>query len=988
VTGLQDSQDLQDYSNLTEKEIGRIRGSPDLLKPGGVSPMRDFVRKLRASFNSFREAVFNTLFRARFRYDVFISYSHSDAKQYAESLKKQLSHLDFACFLDKEESPPGLSLGPTLEKALKKSAVLVLLATERALTRPYIELEFGRFVAAKRKIIPINIADALTKSNGEALAKAPWNIINEQKLIWIDETAEAFAQQRPSPPIADGIDKLFKYTRRNVRVRAEIIGTAALVLLAAFGAGFVIKGQAAEVTKQASLAETARQQTKEQQDVAAGATVAAELQLAFARQASVLAEEQRQIADKAREEAVRQQEIARNATAEATKQQLLAHKATEEAKRQQAIADQQLERSRQLVYDSDLNYAQRAEERKDLTRLNEVLTNYLPSGSSKDRRGFEWFYYWRLANYKPFALGTTDYVGDMEMSADGKILAAGSEATGLLKVWWLDKPDQVAEVRAHKDRITDLAISWDATTIATASADMTVKLWDIRTPDLKLIKTLRHNPTGVGSVALSRDGKLLAAGLFNKSIRLWDLDKDTPLTTYDGFSEAVFFPAFSPDGKVLIVYDDKTLIQRSTSPPYEKISDVLTNEKIGCVSFSTDGKKLVAGVSANKIRIMDWPDWRNVSLHDAPGTTASSGCPHSLSGDGETLVTLHDGKIFLLDVRSWSTLGSFNPGGWLWDVAMTPDGKRIAVIDSSGVKLWDVRGVQNQATIYTENAVEQVAFNSTGKMIATLGSNKTVSLWDAQTLRQLPGLNQPAWLTVAMALSPGGRIVTGHEDGTLKLWDMQTHEPAAVFKACSKILSLAFAPDEQTLAVGCENGNVELWDTTRGQQLKSLAGHTGPIRSVVFSAEGKLASGSDDKTVRVWETATGRQLWAGTKHEDGVLALAFSADGKLASASKDKTVKLWEVSTGKELLTLTGHKFEVSAVAFAPDGKTMATGGEDKLVKLWDPQTGQELVSFADHGSRVVAVAFSPDGKTLVTGSWDRTFKLWFAARNEEVSLK
>jgi hypothetical protein len=109
----------------------------------------------------------------------------------------------------------------------------------------------------------------------------------------------------------------------------------------------------------------------------------------------------------------------------------LAHKATEEAKRQQAIADQQLERSRQLVYDSDLNYAQRAEERKDLTRLNEVLTNYLPNGS-KDRRGFEWFYYWRLANYKPFTLGTTDYVGDMEMSADGKILAAGSEATGQL----------------------------------------------------------------------------------------------------------------------------------------------------------------------------------------------------------------------------------------------------------------------------------------------------------------------------------------------------------------------------------------------------------------------------------------------------------------------------------------------------------------------------------------------------------------------------
>ena len=953
-----------------------------------MKPMRNFMKNLRASFNRFRENVFNALFRARFRYDVFISYSHSDAKQYAENLKQQLSNLDFACFLDKEESPPGLSLGPTLEKALKKSAVLVLLATERALTRPYIELEFGRFVASKRKIIPINIADALTKNNGEALARAPWNIINEQKLIWIDETPEAFTQQRPSPPIADGIDKLFKYTRRNVRVRGEIIGTAVLVLLAAFGAGFVIKGQAAEVSKQASLAETARQETTKQQGIATVAAAEAERQLGLARDAKIEADRQGQIAVDAREEAERQQGIARAATAEAEKQQLLAHTATLEAQRQQAIANQQLERSRQLVYDSDLNVAQRAQERGDVPRLNEVLQTYSPSESSKDqpdRRGFEWFYYWRLANYKPFKLGTTDSIGFIDIAPDGKILAAASD-TGQLKVWWLDKQDQVAEVRAHRDRITDLAISWDDTTLATASADMTVKLWDIRTQDVKLIKTFRHNPVGVGSVALSRDGKMLAAGLFNKTVRLWATDKDTPLATYEGFSANVFYPAFSPDGKILITYDDKTLIQHSTSPPYQKVNDVLTNEKIGCVSFSADGKKLLAGVSENKFRIMDWPDWREVRLLDGPGRNTSSACPHSISADGETLATLHDGKIYLLDVLSWSTLGSFDPGGWLTDVAMTPDGKKIAVRDSTSIRMWDVRDVQNQATIFTGSAVEQIAFAGSGKVFATFGNNK-VSLWDTQTLKQLPELKEQTWTTNLMAFSRSGRIATGSKEGTLTLWNMETREASSVLKSCSEVLSLAFSNDEQTVAVGCTSGNVELWDTTRGQRLKTLEGHTGPVRSLVFSADGKLASGSDDKTVRLWEAATGRPLWVGANHQDGVLALAVSSDGKkLASASKDKTVKLWQVDTGKELLTLVGHKFEVSAVAFSPGGKTVATGGEDKTVRLWDLATGQELVSFTDHGSRVSAVVFSPDGKTLASGSWDKTVKLWMAARNEEVA--
>jgi hypothetical protein len=169
--------------------------------------------------------LFKGLFRARFRYDVFISYNHQ-AKGYAVNLKKQLADLDFSCFIDQEESPPGLSLDPTLEKALSKSAVLVLLATERALTRPYIALEFEKFVSTGRRIIPINISDALTENNEEALVRAPWNIIKSRKLIWIDEVEGAFANEMPSPPIADGIDKLFKQLGRKASGDAAITAKA------------------------------------------------------------------------------------------------------------------------------------------------------------------------------------------------------------------------------------------------------------------------------------------------------------------------------------------------------------------------------------------------------------------------------------------------------------------------------------------------------------------------------------------------------------------------------------------------------------------------------------------------------------------------------------------------------------------------------------------------------------------------------------------
>ncbi|HKG59280.1 MAG TPA: TIR domain-containing protein [Pyrinomonadaceae bacterium] len=943
--------------------------------------MANFIQNLRAAVNRVRETVFRRLFRARFRYDVFISYSHSDAKEYAFNLKQQLSNLDFACFIDKEEAPPGLSLGPALEKALKRSAVLVLLATERALTRPYIHQEFETFVAAGRKIIPINILDALTRNNEEALTTAPWKIIKDQKLIWIDETAEAFAKQQPSPPIADGIDKLFKYTRRNVRVRTEIIGTAVLVLLAAFGAGFVIKGQAAEVAKQASLAVLARQETQTQQTIAAEAKKEADKQLLLAGQAKQDAEKQGRLADEARDEATRQQQIAKEATAEATRQQLLARQATLEAQRQQAIAEQQLQRSRNLLYDSDINLAQRVQERGDMTRLSEFLNNHVPNTAAKDQsdlRGFEWFYYWRLANYKPEILGPVDYVGEIQISQDGKVLAAAGDS-GQLKIWQLNGPRKSVEVKAHRDSITSVAISWDGTTVATASADTTIKIWDIRTREVKLIKTLQNDRVRVNAVVFSRDGKTLVTGGSNKILKIWDLEKATPLMTSSPYTESVFYPAISPDGNTLVTYDDKTIKLQSTEPPYQMIDEVLTNEKIGCVAFSADGTKLIAGVTG-KVRIMSWPDYRDVRLLDAP----ASACPVALSGDASTMTMLGD-KIYLWNVLPWAPLGSFNVAGWFFRATLTPDGKKIAVRRSSDVMLWDVRGIQEQATVHVENAVDQIAFSSSGKMFAVL-SNKTVGLWDTETRKALPRLNEERFDTMSMALSRGGRIATGYEDGNVTLWNMETREPSSVFKLCAKeVLALSFSPDEQTLAAGCSDGTIQLWNT-RAQKL-TLNGHSGPIRSLVFASDGKLASGSDDKTVRVWNGATGQQLWMSDAHKDGILAVAFSSDAKkLASASKDKTVKLWDVSTAKELVILVGHKFEVSAVAFSPDGKTVATGGEDKTIKLWDPNTGQERTTFTQHTSRVAAVAFSPDGRTLATGSWDRTVKLWFAATDEEVN--
>jgi WD40 repeat protein len=942
--------------------------------------MPESVAKLRSILNTARASLFKNFFRARFRYDVFISYNHR-AKGYAVNLKKQLADLDFTCFIDQEESPPGLSLDPTLQRALSKSAVLVLLATERALTRPYITLEFEKFVSTGRRIIPINISGALTNNDEQALATAPWNIIKQRKLIWIDEVDDAFAKEVPSPPIADGIDKLFKYTRRNARVRTEIIGTALLVLLAAIGAGFVIKGQAAEVSKQARLANDAKRETETQLGIAKAAGEEAERQLGLAAEATKEAKRQGEIARTAKKEAEHQQEIARTATEEADKQQRLASEATAEAQRQQAIAAAQTERNRHFLYDSDINLSQRAHQGGHLARVRQLLQPALSNPANEkqnDLRGFEWFYYWRLASHRPVSLGQVDYVGHMEISPDGKLLATVTEGMGQLKLWNLATQEEFAKLDAHKDRATSLAFSADSRILATASADTTVKLWNVSNGKVSLIRTLSNGRAGVGSVAFSRDGTMLATRGFDKTIKLWETNTGTLLTTIQGSSEPASL-SFSPDGNTLVTYEDTSLRLLGTRPPYAKDERVLTNEEIGCISFTTDGKQLIAGVSGNKLRVMGWPDYTSVSFLEVPGSHA---CPFTTSRDGHTLATLSNNAAHV-----WgAAFGRFEVDGWFTSLALTPNGKTLAIMSSGEVSLWEVRGVQELTSLQMGEAVDQVAFFSSAKILVTL-ANKKVGLWNSDTLEGLPALEDDPWGVEAFALSRDDRLATGHEDGGVTLWNVATRKALGTRKVCADaVRALSFSADGRTLAAGCNTGKVELWDTQTGKSMATLRGHSGPIRSLAFSAAGTIATGSEDKTVRVWNPATGHQIWLGANHRDEVYCLAFSFDGKtLASGSKDETVKLWQASTGKEQATLTGNRSPVASVAFSPDGKTLVTGGG--LVKLWDPQTAQELVSFDRNTAPVVSLAFSPDGKTLAAGSWDRTVKLWFAARDDEVKV-
>ncbi|MBX9625048.1 MAG: hypothetical protein K2X82_14670, partial [Gemmataceae bacterium] len=314
-------------------------------------------------------------------------------------------------------------------------------------------------------------------------------------------------------------------------------------------------------------------------------------------------------------------------------------------------------------------------------------------------------------------------------------------------------------------------------------------------------------------------------------------------------------------------------------------------------------------------------------------------------------------------------------------VAVSPDGKTVAVKLSSRIGLYDAATGAEVRTLQLKETnggtmTSWITFTPDGKGIAlTQGEAKGVVLVDAATgdvIRTFPHTN----VVYACAFSADGkRMAAGGYDQenrayTGRVWDVETGKQLATFSnGDHAIRSLAISPDGKTIAGGGDGGLARLWEADTGKEVRVFPQDGYRVRSVAFSPDGKTLAAAGD-AIRLYDPATGIER---RKIDRKASHLHYSADGRVLTAAVGGAIVRWDTNLYLPIELTESGDSPVDQVAVTPDGRALLTRGQEGDAHLWDARTGR-------HEKRLPVawqkgVALSPDGRRVVWAAEDERIK-------------
>jgi WD40 repeat protein/serine/threonine protein kinase len=392
----------------------------------------------------------------------------------------------------------------------------------------------------------------------------------------------------------------------------------------------------------------------------------------------------------------------------------------------------------------------------------------------------------------------TDRVYELAFSPDGRYLATGG-GDGQVAILDVARRERMLRLKGHLGAITSLAFAGDGKALVSGSQDGSARVWDLTTYG-KPWKLAMADENMV-DLAYSPDGRWLATGDY--SVRLWDPRSGRLVRTFPGPSyEIGLRVAFSPNSRTLAtgghnsrvtLWDVETgrEIHRLDGRYSESWDSYAAEKPIGSLAFSPDGTLLAAGFGQpswlsrsdrrQKIKIWEVASGREARVLEVENHVRSL----SFSPDGKRLVAAcRDNGVPVWEVASWretiwprtQSPSSAGPDAAItaWSVGFSPDGTLLAAGFADGaIVLWETATGSIVRTFGGHAShVIQLAFSPDGRTLASASHDKTAKLWDFRSGRELRTLRGHSLDLTSLAWSPEGDVLaTAAEDRSILLWE-------------------------------------------------------------------------------------------------------------------------------------------------------------------------------------------------------------------------
>ena len=525
--------------------------------------------------------------------------------------------------------------------------------------------------------------------------------------------------------------------------------------------------------------------------------------------------------------------------------------------------------------------------------------------------------------------------------------------------------------------------------------DYAIRLWSVESGE-ELNKFDGHTDH-VTSATFSNDGKYIISTAYDRSIRIWNVETGKEIQKMDGFSTNPSFAYFIRDSKCIIAKINRTLHVWDVSTGKEVGFETSGSEDISSFAISANQRR-VAITTNHSIVVLDTETGKEIVKVAEPSDEVNS---LELSYDGKRLITTSYSKGLYTDltIRIWDTDSGkeirnivdkqIGRVGYSRSVALSPDGKNIAIVSYEFVKVMRAETNYEHTAFSGHNGqVVCAAFSPDGKYIVSgaggdLRRDFSIRVWNTKTGKVLKIFEGHTENVNSVAFSPDGkRIISASYDQTIRIWDIETgKEQRSLMGKYPFIQSANFSLDGKkivaSLAYTNEGGAVSIRDAESGNEQANLP--EAPMCSYsIFSKNGEQVISAIWDTIKLWDIKTGKVLKIFEGHTENVNSVAFSPDWQyLVSASDDNTIIVWSVSPNNIVKHLRGHSNRVKYAAFSPDGRYIVSASDDSTIRIWNVESGKEIVKLEGHLDSVNYASFSPNGNQIISASNDGTIRLW-----------